>query len=121
VRVVMSTDHLDGLRRRLAGRTGGEGSTNDRVTTERLAAMRRRLSELEHTSANRDDEVEVMAVEEEALEIMDSLRTCGTCGPPRTAEGRLRGDRLMACIGKLLELALICRRMGRQALVGEAA
>jgi len=44
VRVLMSTDHLDDLRRRLAGRTGGDGSTNDRVTTERLAAMRRRLS-----------------------------------------------------------------------------
>ena len=46
---------------------------NDRVTTERLAAMRRRLSELEHTSANSNGEVEVMAVAEEALEIMDSL------------------------------------------------
>ena len=68
-----STDHLDDLRRRLAGRTAGNGSTNDRVTTERLAAIRRRLIELEHTSENSDDEVEVMAVEEEALEIMDSL------------------------------------------------
>jgi hypothetical protein len=70
---VRSTDHLDDLRRRLAGRTG-DGSTNDRVTTDRLATMRRRLSELEHTSENSNDEVEVMAVEEEALEIMDSLQ-----------------------------------------------
>ena len=73
MRAVASTDYLDDLRRRLAGRTGGDGSTNDRVTTERLAAMRRRLSELEHSSENSEDEVEVMAVEEEALEIMDSL------------------------------------------------
>jgi hypothetical protein len=67
-----STDRLDDLRRRLAGRTG-DGSTNDRVTTDRLATMRRRLSELERASENSNDEVEVMAVEEEALEIMDSL------------------------------------------------
>jgi hypothetical protein len=72
VSVVGSNDRLDDLRRRLAGRTGA-GSTNDRVTTDRLATMRRRLSELEHASENSNDEVEVMAVEEEALEIMDSL------------------------------------------------
>jgi hypothetical protein len=72
VSVVGNTDRLDDLRRRLAGRTGA-GSTNDRVTTDRLATMRRRLSELEHASENSNDEVEVMAVEEEALEIMDSL------------------------------------------------
>jgi hypothetical protein len=69
---VMSTDHLDDLRRRLAGRTG-DGSTNDRVTTDRLATMRRRLSELEQTSENSTDDAEVMAVEEEAHEIMAGL------------------------------------------------
>ena len=68
----VSTDHLDDLRRRLAERTG-DGSTNDRVTTNRLATMRRRLSELERTSENSNDDVEVMAVEEEAHEIMASL------------------------------------------------
>jgi nitrate reductase NapAB chaperone NapD len=35
--------------------------------------MRRRLSELERTSENSDDEVVVMAAEEEAHDIMDSL------------------------------------------------
>jgi hypothetical protein len=69
---VVSTDHLDDLRRCLAERTG-DGSTNDRVTTNRLATMRRRLSELERTSENSNDEVEVMAIEEEAREIMASL------------------------------------------------
>ena len=68
----MSTDHLDDLRRRLAGRAT-QDATNDRVTTNRLATMRRRLSELERTSENSNDEVEVMAAEEEAHQIMDSL------------------------------------------------
>ena len=67
----MSTEHLDELRRRLADRT--PDSANDRVTTDRLAAMRRRLSELERTSENSNDEVEVMAAEQEAHEIMTSL------------------------------------------------
>jgi hypothetical protein len=67
----MSADHLDDLRRRRAERTTPD-STNDRVTTIRLAAMRRRLSELERTSENSNDEVVVMAAEE-ALKIMDSL------------------------------------------------
>jgi hypothetical protein len=35
--------------------------------------MRRRLSELERTSENSNDEVEVMAAEQEAHEIMNSL------------------------------------------------
>jgi hypothetical protein len=43
------------------------------VTTIRLAAMRHRLSKLERTSENSNDEVVVMAAEEEALEIMDSV------------------------------------------------
>jgi hypothetical protein len=47
----MSTEHLDELRRRLADRAT-QDSANDRVTTDRLAAMRRRLSELERTSEN---------------------------------------------------------------------
>ena len=68
----MSTDHLDDLRRRLAERAT-QDVTNDRVTTNRLATMRRRLSELERTSENSNDEVEVMAAEEEAHQIMDSL------------------------------------------------
>ena len=68
----MSTEHLDDLRRRLADRTA-QDATNDRVTTDRLAAMRRRLSELERTSENSNDEVEVMAAEQEAHEIMNSL------------------------------------------------
>jgi hypothetical protein len=71
-RVVMSTEHLDELRRRLAERTT-QNSTNDRVTAGRLAAMRRRLSELERTSGNSNDEVEVIAAEQEAQEIMNSL------------------------------------------------
>ena len=50
-----------------------QDATNDRVTTNRLATMRRRLSELERTSENSNDEVEVMAAEEEAHQIMDSL------------------------------------------------
>jgi hypothetical protein len=69
---LVSTDHLDDLRRRLAERTG-DGSTKDRVTTDRLAGMRRRLSELEHISENSSDDVNVIAVEEEAHEIMTSL------------------------------------------------
>jgi hypothetical protein len=68
----MSADHVDELRRRLAEPTA-QDSTNDRVTTIRLAEMRRRLRELERTSENSNDEVVVMAAEEEALEIMDSL------------------------------------------------
>jgi hypothetical protein len=68
----MSTEHLDELRRRLAERTT-QDSTNDRVTTGRLAAMRRRLSELERTSENSNNEVEAMAAEQEAHEIMNSL------------------------------------------------
>ncbi len=68
----MSTEHLDELRRRLAEQTTRD-STNDRVTTDRLIAMRRRLSELERTSENSNDEVEVMAAEQEAHEIMNSL------------------------------------------------
>jgi hypothetical protein len=73
----MSTDHLDDLRRRLAERTThgitSDRVVTDRVTTDRLAAMRRRLCELERTSENSSDPVEVMAAEEEALDIMDSL------------------------------------------------
>jgi hypothetical protein len=68
----MSTEHLDELRRRLAEQAD-QGSTNDRVTTARLARMRRRLSELEHISENTIDEAVVMSAEEEVLEIMDSL------------------------------------------------
>jgi ribosomal protein S2 len=68
----MSTEHLDELRRRLAERTD-QDSVNDRVTTDRLVAMRRRLSELERTSENSNDEIEVMAAEQEAHEIMNSL------------------------------------------------
>ena len=43
------------------------------MTTDRLAAMRRRLNELERTSENSNDEVEVIAAEQEAHEIMNSL------------------------------------------------
>ena len=68
----MGTDHLDDLRRRLAERTTHD-SMDDRVTTDRLTAMRRRLGELERTSENSSDAVAVMAAEEEALEIMGSL------------------------------------------------
>ena len=67
-----STKHLDELRRRLAEQAD-QGSTNDRVTTVRLARMRRRLSELEHISENTIEEAVAMSAEEEALEIMDSL------------------------------------------------
>ena len=68
---VMSTEHLDELRRRLAEQTH-QGSANDRLTTVRLARMRRRLSELEHISENTDGEA-AMSAEEEVHEIMDSL------------------------------------------------
>jgi hypothetical protein len=66
------TDHLDDLRRRLAERTTHD-ARDDRVTADRLAAMRRRLGELERRSENSTDAVAVMAAEEEALGIMDSL------------------------------------------------
>jgi hypothetical protein len=69
---VASIEHLDELRRRLAEQTD-QGSAADRVTTGRLARMRRRLSELEHISENTIDEAEAMSAEEEVLEIMDSL------------------------------------------------
>jgi hypothetical protein len=68
----MSAEHLDDLRRRRAEQTA-QGSTDDIVTTARLTTMRRRLNELEHTSENSTDGAEVMAAEEEAREIMDSL------------------------------------------------
>ena len=68
---VMSTEHLDELRRRLAEQTH-QGSGSDRVTTVRLARMRRRLSELEHISENTVGEV-AMSAEEEVHEIMNSL------------------------------------------------
>jgi hypothetical protein len=70
--LVASIEHLDELRRRLAEQTD-QGSAADRVTTGRLARMRRRLSELEHISENTIDEAEAMSAEEEVLEIMDSL------------------------------------------------
>jgi hypothetical protein len=72
VSVVMSADHLGDLRRDLAERTA-QSSTDDIVTTARLAKMRRRLNELEHTSENSTDGAEVMAAEEEAREIVDSF------------------------------------------------
>ena len=67
----MSTEHLDELRRRLAAQTD-QRSANDRVTTVRLARMRRRLSELEHVSENTSGEA-AMSAEEEVHEIMNSL------------------------------------------------
>jgi hypothetical protein len=86
----MSIDHLDDLRRRLAERTAHDTTSDsvatDRVTTDRLAAMRRRLCELERTSENSCDPVEVMAAEEEALDIMDSLKNVRDL---RSAEERL--------------------------------
>jgi hypothetical protein len=86
----MSTDHLDDLRRRLAERTthdiASDRVATDRVTTDRLAAMRRRLCELERTSENSSDPVEVMAAEQEALDIMDSLENVRDL---RSAEERL--------------------------------
>ena len=53
------------------------------MTTIRLAAMRRRLSELERTSENSNDEVVVMAAEEEALKIMDSLENVRDLRSPK--------------------------------------
>jgi hypothetical protein len=67
----MSTEHLDELRRRIAEQTH-QGSADDRVTTVRLARMRRRLSELERISENTVG-VAAMSAEEEAHKIMDSL------------------------------------------------
>ena len=67
----VSTEHLDELRRRLAAQTD-QRSANDRMTTVRLARMRRRLSELEHISENTSGEA-AMSAEEEVHEIMDSL------------------------------------------------
>jgi hypothetical protein len=69
---VIGAEHLDELRRRLAEQTD-HGATGDRVTTDRLARMRRRLSELEHISENTIDEAEAMSAEDEVHEIMDSL------------------------------------------------
>ena len=57
------SEHLDELRRRLAGQTD-QGSIDDRVTTDRLAGMRRRFSKLEHISENAIDEAEAMSAEE---------------------------------------------------------
>jgi hypothetical protein len=68
----MSTDHLDDLRRRLAERTT-RNCTNDRDTTNRLGIMAVAFGELERTSENSNDAVEVMAAEEEAHDIMNSL------------------------------------------------
>jgi hypothetical protein len=68
----VSTEHLDGLRRRLA-EPSDQGSANDRVTTDRLARMRHRLSELEHISESTSNEAEAMAAENEVQELMDSL------------------------------------------------
>ena len=51
----------------------GQGRPGDRVTANRLAQMRSRLSELERISENSTDEAVVMATEEEAQEIMSSL------------------------------------------------
>jgi hypothetical protein len=67
----MSTEHLDELRRRIAEQTH-EGSADDRVTTVRLARMRRRLSELERISENTVGAA-AMSAEEEVRKIMDSL------------------------------------------------
>jgi hypothetical protein len=64
--------------------------------------MRRRLIELEHTSENSDDEVEVMAVEEEALEIMDSLQNVRDLRSSKDAEGRLAGTGSVACCCSVL-------------------
>ena len=44
------------------------------MTTDRLAGMHRRFSELEHISENITDEAEAMSAEEEVHEIMDSLQ-----------------------------------------------
>ena len=71
--LVASTEHLDELRRRLAEQTD-QGVTSDRVTTDRLVRIRRRLSELERISENTINEAEAMSAEEEVLEIMDSLQ-----------------------------------------------
>ena len=68
----VSTEHLDGLRRQLAEQMD-QGSANDRVTTDRLARMRHRLSELEHISESTTNEAEAMAAEDEVQELMDSL------------------------------------------------
>jgi hypothetical protein len=70
--LMVSTGHLDELRRRLAEQTD-QGLANDRVTTDRLARMRHRLSELVHISENTIDAAEAMSAEEEVHEIMDSL------------------------------------------------
>jgi hypothetical protein len=80
--VVMGTDHPDDLRRRLAERTTHD-STDDRVTTDRLTSMRRRLGELERTSENSTDAGAVMAAEEEALDIMDSLENVRDLRSPK--------------------------------------
>ena len=81
----MSTEHLEELRRRLAEQTD-QGSTNDRVTTDGLAGMRRRLRELKHISENTIDEAEAMSAEEEVREIMDSLANVRQLRPPTPAE-----------------------------------
>jgi hypothetical protein len=80
----VSTEHLDGLRRRLAEQMD-QDSANDRLTTDRLDRMRHRLSELEHISESTSNEAEAMAAEDEVHELMDNLKNVRELRP-REAE-----------------------------------
>jgi hypothetical protein len=79
----VSTEHLDELRRRLAEQMD-QSSANDRVTTDRLARMRHRLSELEHLSETTTNEAAAMAAEDEVHELMDSLENVRDLRPRET-------------------------------------
>jgi hypothetical protein len=66
-----------------------QGSADDRVTTDRLARMRHRLSELEHISESTTNEAEARAAEDEVHGLMASLETFGTCALARPGEARV--------------------------------
>jgi len=80
----MSTEHLDELRRRLAEQTD-QDSTDDRVTTDRLAGMRRRLSELEHISKTPSMKLRRCPRRTRCTRSWTAWRTCASCAPPTTA------------------------------------
>ena len=84
----VSTEHLDELRRRLAEQMD-QGSADDRVTTDRLARMRHRLSELEHISESTTNEAEARAAEDEVHGLMASLENVRDLAPSR---GRARRE-----------------------------
>jgi hypothetical protein len=72
-RNLVALERASGRAEASSRRATDQGSANDRVTTDRLARMRHRLSELEHISESTSNEAEAMAAENEVQELMDSL------------------------------------------------